>query len=434
MARTVEVVSVGTELLLGQITNTNAPLLARVLAAHGAQHYFQVVVGDNRARLVATLRQALGRADMVMTIGGLGPTDDDLTKEAVAEVFDRPLVVHQPSWDAIVARFAGRSQPTPNNRRQAELPAGANAISNAHGTAPGVLLEADLRMEDGPLVPKVVICLPGPPHEFAPMVEGDVAAYLERWCAAAGERLTFTSRSLRVAGPGESQVAHDLQDLIRAGENPTIATYAKPGDVEVRITARAASPSQAQALIAPIEAEVRRRLSPWVYGADADSLGSAVIAELSARRQTVAVAESCTGGALADRLTEPPGASRAFILGVVPYTPAAKVRLVGVPESTIADCGVVSEPVARALAEGVRALAHADFGVGVTGVAGPDGGTAEQPVGTVWLAVAAPWGTVARRLDLRGERAQIRGRATQHALVLLRQQVLAPVAAPTDRP
>ena len=429
MARTVEVVSVGTELLLGQITNTNAPLLARVLAAHGAQHYFQVIVGDNRARLLATLRQALARADMVITIGGLGPTDDDLTKEAVAEVFGLPMVLHAPSWEAILTRFAGRGQPTPNNRRQAQMPDGATAIPNAHGTAPGVLLEADFAGQDGTAAPKVVVCLPGPPHEFAPMVEGYLADYLERWCAAAGARLTFTSRSLRVAGPGESQVAHDIQDMIRSGENPTIATYAKPGDIEVRITARAGSPDAAWAMIAPVEAEVRRRLAPWVYGVDDQSLGSAIIAELAARHQTVAVAESCTGGTLADRLTSSPGASRAFVLGIVAYTPEAKVRLVGVPEALIADHGVVSEAVAGALAEGARARATAHFGVGVTGVAGPDGGTAENPVGTVWIAVAGPGSVVCRRLQLRGDRAQVRSRATQHALVLLRQQVLDPGGA-----
>ncbi len=426
MARTVEVVSVGTELLLGQITNTNAPLLAKVLAAHGAQHYFQVVVGDNRGRLVTTLRQALGRADMVVTIGGLGPTDDDLTKEAVAEVFGLPMALHQPSWEAILARFSDRGQPTPNNRRQAEMPAGATAIPNAHGTAPGVLLEAGFTGPGATPGPRVVVCLPGPPTEFGPMVEGYLADYLERWCAAAGERLTFTSRSLRVAGPGESQVAHDLQDLIRSGDNPTIATYAKPGDVEVRITARAGSPDAAWAMIAPVEAEVRRRLAPWVYGADDDSLGSAVIKELTARHQTVAVAESCTGGTLADRLTSSPGASRAFVLGVVAYAPEAKVRLVDVAPGVIAEHGVVSEAVAGALAQGVRARAQADFGVGVTGVAGPDGGTAENPVGTVWIAVASPGSVVCRRLQLRGDRAQVRSRATQHALVLLRQQVLDP--------
>ena len=428
MARTVEVVSVGTELLLGQITNTNAPVLARVLAAHGALHYFQVVVGDNRTRLVATLRQALERADMVVTIGGLGPTDDDLTKEAVGEVFGVPLVVDEPSWEAILERFRGRGQPTPNNRRQAEIPAGARAIPNAHGLAPGVLLESELPGPDGPR-PKVAVCLPGPPHEFGPMVEGFLAEYLEDWCAAAGARLTLTSRSLRVAGPGESQVAHDLQDLIRGGENPTLATYAKPGEVEVRITATAPSPAEAAALIAPLEAEVRRRLDPWVFGVDDETLGSAVIAELAARGQTVAVAESCTGGELSERLTAAPGASRAFVLGAVTYSPEAKQRVLEVPAEVLAAHGVVSEAVAQAMAAGVRTRAAADFGVGITGVAGPDGGTDENPVGSVWIAVAGPAGTVSRHLQMRGDRAQVRGRATQHALGLLRQQVLAPGGA-----
>lgn len=423
MARVVEVVAVGTELLLGQIANTNGQVMAQVLAEHGCLHYLQVTVGDNRGRLVGVLRQALGRSDMVVTIGGLGPTQDDLTKEAVAEVFGRGIVVDEASWERILARFRGRGRPTPNNRRQAEMPEGAVPIPNEHGTAPGVLLEAEFEGR-----PKVVICLPGPPGEFVPMARGAVAAYLERWASAGGQRTVLLSRSLRVAGMGESAVEHELRPLIDAATNPTIATYAKPGEVEVRLTARAGAPDEAAALIAPLEERVRERLRPWVFGADGETLGAAVIRELAARHSTVAVAESCTGGQLSARLTEGVGASAAFLWGAVTYTEGAKAEQLGVPPDLLATHGAVSEEVARAMAEGIRRRAGATFGVGVTGVAGPDGGTPETPVGTVFLAVAGPDGTGCRRLALGGDRAAVRARAAQEALVELRRRILAPTA------
>ncbi len=426
MARSVEAIAVGTELLLGQIANTNGQYLAQVLAEHGALHYHQTTVGDNRGRLVDALRLALGRADMVVTIGGLGPTQDDLTKEAVAEVFGRAIVVDEPSWERIVSRFRGRGRPTPNNRRQAEMPEGAVAIENAHGTAPGVLLEAAYPAADAAgAVPRVVICLPGPPNEFRPMVSGFFAAYLERWAAGPdGARTVLQSRSLRIAGMGESQVEHELRDLIDAGENPTIATYAKPGEVEVRLTVRAGSPAEASALLGPVEASVRGRLGPWIYGADEDALGGAVVRELAERGLTLAVAESCTGGLLCQRLTEAPGASAAFLLGAVTYANAAKEAVLGVPADLLAEYGAVSEQAARAMAQGVRRRAGAALGVGITGIAGPEGGSPEKPVGTVFVALASGDGTWCRRLGLGGDRAVIRWRASQDALVAVRRYML----------
>ena len=426
MARIVEAIAVGTELLLGQIANTNGQLLAQVLAEHGALHFHQVVVGDNRARLVAALRQALDRADMVVTIGGLGPTQDDLTKEAVAEVFGRGLALHEPSWERILGRMRARGrEPTPNNRRQAELPEGAQAIPNDHGTAPGVLLQAPYLPEAGrgaPL-PRVVVCLPGPPNEFQPMVRGFVANYLERWAAGPEGRTVLFSRSLRVAGIGESETEHRITDLV-GSDNPTVATYAKPGEVEVRVTARAPSPPEAEALLTPLEAELRRRLDPWVYGVDEDTLGTAVIRELAARGLTLAVAESCTGGLLSERLTDGAGASAAFLLGAVTYANHAKQRMLGVSEEQLRAHGAVSEPVAVAMARGVREAAGASLGVGITGIAGPDGGTAEKPVGTVFVALAAAEGAACRRLQLGGQRAVIRWRASQDALVGIRRYAL----------
>ena len=431
MARSVEAVAVGTEILLGQIANTNGQFLAQVLAEHGALHYFQVTVGDNRRRVVDTLRQALSRADMVITIGGLGPTQDDLTKEAVAEVFGRDIVVDEPSWERIVSRFRGRGRPTPNNRRQAEIPAGAVAITNNHGTAPGVLLEADYTpVGAATAVPRVVICLPGPPNEFKPMVSGFLAEYLERWAAGPDAvRTVLQSRSLRIAGMGESEVEHRLRDLIDAGENPTIATYAKPGEVEVRLTAQAGSPAAAAALLEPVEQAVRERIGAWVYGTDADALGGAVLGELAQRGLTLAVAESCTGGLLSERLTEAPGASAAFVLGAVTYANTAKETVLGVQAALLQEHGAVSPETARAMAEGVRLRSGASIGLGITGIAGPAGGTPAKPVGTVFVALASGEGTWCRTLALGGDRAVIRWRATQDALVTLRRYVLAGKAA-----
>lgn len=420
LARSVESIAVGTELLLGQISNTNGQHLARVLAAHGALHYHEQTVGDNRGRLVAALRLALGRSDMVVTIGGLGPTQDDLTKEAVAEVFGRGLVVDEPSWERIVARFRGRGRPTPNNRRQAEIPEGATPVPNAHGTAPGVLLEADYEHS-----PRVVVCLPGPPNEFVPMVNTFLADYLERWAAGPdGQRTVLRSLSLRIAGMGESQVEHELRDLIGTAENPTIATYAKPGEVEVRLTCRAGSPAEAQGLLTPVEAAVRARLGRWIYGQDDDSLGTAVIRELAQHGLTLAVAESCTGGLLSQRLTEGSGASAAFLCGAVTYAESAKQALLDVPAELLAAYGAVSTEVASAMADGARRRSGASLGVGVTGIAGPGGGDEHTPVGTVFVALATPDGTFCRRLALGGDRAIIRWRATQEALVNVRRYLL----------
>lgn len=413
MGKVAEAIYVGTELLMGQIVNTNAQFLARVLAGHGVEHYFQTTVGDNRTRLVAALRLALGRSDLVITSGGLGPTQDDLTKEAVAHAAGVDLRLDEAIWEGIVRRFQRRGQqPTPNNRRQAELPAGAEAIPNPHGSAPGVLLRHDGR---------TIICLPGPPREFQPLVNDFLEPWLEAWVGS--DRQVLLSRLLRVGGQGESAVEHRLADLV-AATNPTVAPYAKPGEVHLRLTARAPTPEAAEAMLAPLEAEVRRRLDPWVFGAGDEDLAVAVGALLRQRGLSLALAESCTGGRLAARITDVAGASDYFRLGVTPYDNRFKVSVVGVDADTLARDGAVSESVARGLAEGARRLAGSDLGLGVTGVAGPGGGSEEKPVGTVWLALAAADGTWARRLFWPGSRSDVRARAVQEVLVRLRLYLL----------
>ncbi len=431
MALVVESIAVGTELLLGQIANTNAQLLARMLAEQGLHHYFQSTVGDNRERLTQTLHLALGRSDVVVTIGGLGPTQDDLTKEVVAGVFHRGLVVHEPSWERIRGRIGAAS--TPNNRRQAEIPADAEVIANEVGLAPGVLLAAPYRAPGSEeALARVVICLPGPPNEFGPMVRGPVAQYLAALAHGSGRQAAIQSRSLHLAGVGESKAEHLLQDVIadldRSG-GVTLATYAKPGDVEVRLTAHAPTAEEAQALLRPVEEAVRARVGPWVYGTDGATLGGATLRVLSETGRTLAVAESCTGGELSAWLTADPGASAGFLLGAVTYGDAAKRAVAAVDAGLLAEDGAVSAAAARAMAEGVRRQVGATVGLAVTGFAGPEGGTAADPVGTVYVGLAAPEGTWDRRLTLRGDRAAVRRRAVQESLQWLRRYAVDGAAA-----
>ncbi len=420
----VEVLAVGTELLLGQISNTNGQYLARVLARHGALHYRQTVVGDNQERVEACLREALGRTDMVVTIGGLGPTEDDLTKAAVAAVFDRRLVLDPGWWDAIIARRGGSVPTSPSARRMAEIPEGAEAIPNHHGTAAGVLLRSRFAGKDC-----VVVCLPGPPSECLPMIDDWLAPFLATWVAESGGPRALVSRSLRIAGLWESTAEGIARAFITGRDNPSVAPYAGQGEVELRLTARADTRTEAEALLAPVETALRAKLGPWLYGVDEETLPGVVLEALVRAGKTLAVAESCTGGLLAQRLTEIPGSSRAFVAGVVGYANRSKERLLGVSESLWATHGAVSEAVAIAMASGAAAVVDADIGVGITGVAGPDGGTAETPVGTVFLALHAEQGNWCWRLRLRGSRSVVRFLATQHALLALHRFLGGGVAA-----
>lgn len=414
MPRVVETLAVGTELLLGQISNTNGQHLARVLAAHGALHYRQCVVGDNQARVESAIREALGRADMVITIGGLGPTEDDLTKDAVASLFGRRLIVDPPAWEAITRRHGGAPR-NPSAVRMSQIPEGAQAIPNPHGSAAGVLLQAPYEGSE-----RWVVCLPGPPSECLPMIDDWLAPFLDTWVASAGGARVLLSRSLRIAGLWESTV-ESMAKQWSHGTNPTVATYAGTGEIELRITAVAPDRQLATEVLAPVEDDLRERLGPWVYGVDEQTLAGTVIAELAERGSTLAVAESCTGGLLAQRLTESAGASRAFLFGAVTYVNHAKETILGVPADVIATHGAVSAEVASAMAEGARRVSGASMAVGVTGIAGPDGGTTDKPVGTVFLALAGANGTWSWRLRLRGSRHVVRWLASQHALIAIRR-------------
>jgi nicotinamide-nucleotide amidase len=406
-----EIVSVGTELLLGQIVDTNAAHLARALSELGISVYRRITVGDNHARLLAALSGALAENDLVIALGGLGPTQDDITRETLAEAMGDTLRYEEEIARRLTAFFRERGVPMPDSvLRQAMVPTHGFALDNPHGTAPGLIFE-----KDG----KIGIALPGPPGEFIPMVDNQVVPYLR---AKTGTR-TIRSRVLRICNMGESLVEERVRDLM-AADNPTVAPYAKTGEVHLRVTARADDPESADRLIEPVVREIEARLGDHVYAYDDEPLEAAVVRLLSERGLTAAVAESCTGGLLAARLTDVPGSSKVFRGGVVAYSNESKSDLLGVPPAMIAQFGAVSPEVAEAMAQGARARFHADLGIGITGIAGPEGGTPEKPIGLVYIALADSQGVVVERNRFLGQRKEVRYRSAQYALVLLRDRAL----------
>lgn len=410
-----EILSVGTELLLGQITDSNAAYLGRTLAGLGIDLYHKSTVGDNEGRILETLRRARDRADVIITSGGLGPTEDDLTKECIAKVFEEELVTDPASLEQLHEFFRRRGVPNmpARNAKQALIYQHGRPIPNPNGTAPGALLE-----KDG----KIVISLPGPPNEMIPMVENHVVPLLlER---LSGTRQYLVTRVLRFIGIGESAVDERLQDLL-AGTNPTVAPLAHTGEVHIRLGAKAVSLEAAEALIQPVEAEIRRRLGRFIYGIDRTTLEEAVVGLLIDRGRTVAVAESCTGGGLGSRLTSVPGSSAAFLGGFITYANAAKEALVGVPAALLESHGAVSAPVAEAMAAGARQRLGADYALSITGVAGPEGGTETKPVGLVYIGLAGPEGVRSTENHFIGIREDVRRRSTQVALQMLREDLLA---------
>jgi nicotinamide-nucleotide amidase len=407
-----EIVSVGTELLLGQITDTNATYLAQLLASYGVDLRFKQTVGDNLDRVRGAVELALSRADLVVMTGGLGPTEDDLTVDAVALAAGVPIVFDPAVAESIRAFFAARRRPAPESvLRQSRIPQGATVIPNRRGTAPGLRV----RVGGG-----TVFMFPGVPREM----EGLVTDGLVPWLHEHSGGLVIRSRVLKVAGLGESLVEERVRDLIHEA-NPTVAPYAKQGEVHLRITAKA-SPAAADAMIDATEAALRERLGDAIFGVDRETLHEATARALIQRAQTLAVAESCTGGMVAARLTEIPGSSAFLLAGFVSYGNEAKVRDLGVPGALIAEHGAVSRPVAEAMAIGARERAGADIGVGITGIAGPTGASEGKPIGLVYLSIATA--TESRTEELRfGEqhgRQGIRHLAAQSALNLIRLTLL----------
>jgi nicotinamide-nucleotide amidase len=376
-----EILCIGTELLLGNITNGNARWIAEQLAALGIPHHRQLVVGDNRDRLIAELQAAAQRCRVLITTGGLGPTPDDLTTEAIAAAFGAPLVEHPQVWAEIQARLAARGRPcAASNRRQAFLPEGAALLPNPTGTAPGMVWS--------PRPEFTILTFPGVPSEMRAMWEATAAPWLRGAGLAEG---VFASRMLHFWGVGESNLAEQMADLLE-GTNPTVAPYTGSGEVKLRITARAATAEAAAQLLEPVETEIRARTGALCFGVDEVSLALVLLEQLRRRGQTLAVAESCTGGGLGAALTAVPGASDVLLGGVIAYANSVKQGLLGVPAALLEAHGAVSDPVARAMAEGARRATGGDWALAITGVAGPGGGSAEKPVGLVHIAVAGPAG------------------------------------------
>lgn len=408
---TCELLAVGTELLLGEIANTDAQMLSQGLSELGISVYHHTVVGDNPQRLKETVEIAKKRADIIITTGGLGPTADDLTKETIAAAFGKKLVLDQPSLERLYSRWSFGTM-TKNNERQAWLPEGCTVLVNDWGTAPGCVFEAE---------GCTVIMLPGPPRECKAMWEHRARPYLEKMTGGA-----IVSHFIRLYGIGESAMEDKIAYIMDKAVNPSAAPYAKEGECLVRVTAKGETHEEAEELTKPLMDEICDVLKDYVYGIDANSLEEVVVALLKEKKLTIATAESCTGGYISKRLTDIPGASEVFLGGLVTYSNESKINLLGVNAETIEKHGAVSRETAYEMASKVAEKMGADIGVGITGIAGPGGGSEEKPVGLVYVGVCFKGETEVFELPRRknSTRERIRLSAASSALDLVRRQVL----------
>lgn len=412
-----ELISVGTEILLGNIVNTNSAYLAEKCAQLGLSLYYQTVVGDNEGRMRETIRTALDRSDIIILTGGLGPTEDDLTKEITAEVMGLPLKEDAHTRQLLEDYLAqyqkndAQRRITSNNYKQALVPEGAYILDNHNGTAPGLIME-----KDG----KTAVLLPGPPGELKPMFEEKVYPYLRK-----KQPETIFSQMVKICSIGESQVADEIQDLIETQTNPTIAPYAKTGEVHLRITAKGGSQKECEELIRPVVRELERRFGKNVFAETENmTLEEAVTVLLWNRNLTLSTAESCTGGVIAARIVNVPGASDVFLQGMVTYSNEAKKRTLGVSEDTLRLYGAVSGECAKEMAEGGCSFSGTDVCLSVTGIAGPGGGTLEKPVGTVFMGCCVKGKTTVREYHFTGNRARVREQTAAHGLAFLRSCIL----------
>ncbi len=409
----VEIISVGTEILLGNIVNTNAAYLAEKCAGIGLSCYYHDVVGDNEERLTGVLKTALARADVLLLSGGLGPTQDDLTKETAAGVLGRKLYLHEPAKEALTAFFKKRGMEiTDNNWKQAMVPEGSIVVENPNGTAPGIIIE-----DNG----KHIILMPGPPNELVPMFEDSVMPYLNSLQPG-----IIYSQTVKICGIGESKAEAMVEDLINAQDNPTIATYAKTGEVHLRVTARADDEKEAKKLIKPYIKELKGRFGNHIYTTQEEvTLEKAVVDLLLANHLTVSTVESCTGGMLAARLINVPGVSDVFKTGYITYSNKSKRKILGVKKSTLEKHGAVSEGVAKEMVKGAALFTKADVAVAVTGIAGPDGGSEEKPVGLVYIACNVCGRINIKECRFSGNRMKVRESSVSAALSLMRESILA---------
>ena len=410
MSHTAEIIAVGTELLLGNIVNTNAQDISQALSAVGVNVFWHTVVGDNPQRLKEALEIARKRADIIITTGGLGPTYDDLTKQTICETFGKTLVLHEDILETIRLFFERNAhiKMPENNRQQAEFPPDCVVFDNPVGTAPGCAFESE---------GVHVLMMPGPPFEMLTMLRRCAVPYLR---SISNE--VILSHDIMTFGLGESPMEELLRDKMQSMENPSLATYAKPSEVRLRATAKANSVEEAEAMLSPVVEEITAFLGDYVYGVDVPGLEDVCFQLLKEKGWTMATAESCTGGRIAERMTALPGVSAVYRGGVVSYWSSMKQEVLGVPQEILDTYGPVSEECARAMAEGARTITGADIAVSVTGVAGPDPDERGVPVGIAYIGLATPDGTFCRPIDLgKRRRDRIQDLATNHAFDVVRR-------------
>lgn len=422
----VELISVGTELLLGNIVNTNANYLSRKCAELGFSLYFQYTVGDNESRLTMVLRDCLQHSDIIILTGGLGPTEDDITKEAVARVLNRQLVMDEESKNRIQTYFDFRhggakdSEISKNNWKQALKIEGSMVIRNDNGTAPGYIVEYNPEKDgEGYETIKRIILLPGPPSEMIPMFETSIEPYLRKL-----QDKVLVSKMVKICGIGESKAETQIIDLIDIQSNPTIAPYAKNGEVHFRVTASAKTIEEGNQLLEPIIKELVKRFGDNIYTVnEEENLEEVVVKLLHQKKLTLSTAESCTGGLLTGRIVNVAGVSDVLKEGYITYANEAKIHLLGVKQETLEHYGAVSEQTAREMVEGAIRMAKTDAAIAITGIAGPDGGTPAKPVGLVYIACHVQGKTIVKEYRFKGNRQKIREQSVIFALDLLRRQI-----------
>ena len=406
-----EIITVGTEILLGDIVNTNSQYLAKELANLGIEVYYQGTVGDNEKRLLQSFEESLNRSDIVITTGGLGPTKDDLTKETAAKFFNQELVLDEKSWSDIKVYFNKLGKvPTENNKKQAYFPKDAIILENNNGTAPGAILKKGK---------KIIIVLPGPPKEMKLMFEESVKPYLKRLTNE-----ILVSKTLRFYGIGESSLEEEIIDIINEQSNPTIAPYAKDTEVTLRVTAKGTSKEEAIDLINPVVNKIKDRVGNYIYSDDDTSLEDTVAKLIINKNLTISVAESCTGGMVSSYLINYPGISSVFMEGCVTYSNEAKIKSLGVKKETLDKFGAVSEQTAIEMAKGIAKRHNTNIGLATTGIAGPEGGSDEKPVGLVYFGIYINGKTISKRYIFNGNRQQIRLKATKTILNDLRLELI----------
>lgn len=406
-----ELISIGTELLLGDIVNTNAQFLAKELANLGIDVYHQCVIGDNEERVLLAFKEAFNRCDIIITTGGLGPTQDDLTKESGAKYFNKKMILHEPSLEWIKKYLAIDDEEVMEaNRNQAYFPEGSIILPNEKGTAPGAIISENN---------KTLIILPGPPKEMKAMFTNHVVKYLS---SLTGE--VIKSKTLRIFGIGESLMAKKVNDIIEGSTNPTVAPYAKEYEVTLRVTAKEENEDKCEKLINSKCEEIKDVLGEYIYGEGENSLDVVVAKLLCEKKFSISTAESCTGGMIASSLISYPGISEVFKEGAITYSNEAKIKRLGVNEETINKFGAVSKETAREMAEGIARVANTDIAISTTGLAGPSGGTDKKPIGLVYVGIFIKGKTIVEKFNLTGDREAVRRKATMNALNILRRELV----------